>query len=86
MVSETRGGFAPTGGVRWESHLERSSAVHSGEAATSSSGDGANSPHGSFDSGPSWYGSSTTRMSSFYNWFGVRKLEMIRRWRRLEGE
>jgi hypothetical protein len=61
-------------------------AAHGGEAAASSSSDGANSLHGSFGSGPSSYGSTTTRTSSFYSWFGVRKLETIQRWRRLEGE
>jgi hypothetical protein len=61
-------------------------AAHNGEALTSSFDDGANSPHRSIGSGPSLYGSSTTRTSSFYGWFSTRMLETIRQWRRLEGE
>jgi hypothetical protein len=85
MVSETRGGVCSYG--RCEVGISPIAVLaggrvqqkaHSGEAAASSSGDDANSPHGSFGSDPSSYGSSTTRTSSFYSWFGVRKLEMIR--------
>jgi hypothetical protein len=87
------GGFAPTGlrevGISPRAVLDGGcvkQAAHGGEAVASCFGDSANSPHGSFGSGPSSYDSNTTRTSSFYSWFGVRKLETIRRWRRLEGE
>jgi hypothetical protein len=87
------GGVAPTGRhevgispspVLGGGHVRK--AAHDGEASASSSSDGANSPHGSFGSSPSLYSNSTTRTSSFYGWFGARKLETIQRWWRLEGE
>jgi hypothetical protein len=93
MVSETRGGFAPTGwcevGISPRALRGGGCArkvVHDSEASASSSDDSTNSCHGSFGSDPSSYGSSTTRTSSFYGLFSVRKLEMIRRWRRPEEE
>jgi hypothetical protein len=92
-VSETQGGFAPTGrrevgispwAVRGGGRVQKM--ARDSETLASSSDDGANSLYGSFGSGPSSYGSNVTQTGSSYGWFGAGKLKTIQRRQWLEEQ